>query len=141
MNRRAFLGGLGAAASLGLAGCLAGGTGGTGGQDYDVSMSSAAFEPSRLEVTAGETVVWLNTNSRAHTVTAYDDGIPEGAEYFASGGYDSEFAARDAYVESFGGAIGSQDTFEHTFAVPGQYDYFCIPHEKAGMVGTIVVRE
>jgi len=139
MNRRAFLGGVGAAASLGLAGCL------TGGSDaepsYDVGMSSSAFEPSRVEVTAGETVVWRNTNSRAHTVTAYETGVPEGAEYFASGGYGSEREARDAFIESFGGAIASRDTYEHTFTVPGQYDYFCIPHERGGMVGTVVVQE
>lgn len=138
MDRRAFLGGVGVAASLGLAGCLAGGT---DEGEYDVGMSSAAFEPNRIEVTAGETVVWRNTNSRAHTVTAYESGIPEGAEYFASGGYGSERESRDAFFESFGGAIASRDTYEHTFAVPGQYDYFCIPHERGGMVGTVVVRE
>ena len=139
MNRRAFLGGVGAAASLGLAGCLTGVS--DAAPSYDVGMSSTAFEPTRVEVAAGETVVWLNTNSRAHTVTAYESGIPEGAEYFASGGYGSEDEARDAFVESFGGAIASRDTYEHTFAVPGQYDYFCIPHERGGMVGTVVVRE
>ena len=139
MNRRAFLGSAGAAASLGLAGCL---TGGSGGQrSYDVGMGASSFEPTRIEVSVDETVVWMNTNSRAHTVTAYEAGIPEGAEYFASGGYGSEDEARDAFLESFGGALATRDTYEHTFAVPGQYDYFCIPHERAGMVGTVVVRE
>jgi plastocyanin len=27
----------------------------------------------------------------------------------------------------------------HTFDVPGTYQYFCIPHEMAGMTGTVVV--
>lgn len=31
-------------------------------------------------------------------------------------------------------------TFEHTFAVPGTYRYFCIPHEGAKMQGTVIVR-
>ena len=30
-------------------------------------------------------------------------------------------------------------TFEHTFTVGGVYDYYCQPHEAAGMVGRIVV--
>ena len=140
MNRRAYLGGVTATASLGLAGCLAGGTDDSGG-DEDVQMSSTAFEPNRIEVPVDETVVWRNTNSRAHTVTAYESRLPEGAEYFASGDFDSEQAARDAFFDSFGGAIASQDTYEHAFTVPGQYDYFCIPHEKGGMVGTVVVTE
>lgn len=32
-------------------------------------------------------------------------------------------------------------TFERVFAVPGVYDYFCKPHELAGMAGRIVVGE
>ena len=29
--------------------------------------------------------------------------------------------------------------FEVTLTIPGVYDYFCMPHEAAGMVGRIVV--
>ena len=32
-------------------------------------------------------------------------------------------------------------TFEHLFTVQGVYDYFCKPHEMAGMVGRVVVGE
>jgi hypothetical protein len=31
------------------------------------------------------------------------------------------------------------DAFETTLTVPGVYDYYCLPHEQAGMVGRIVV--
>lgn len=140
MNRRAFLAGVVGVTSLGLAGCLSSGSE-TSSDDYEVGMGGSSFEPRQIEVAVDETVVWRNTNSRAHTVTAYEAGIPDGAEYFASGGYESEQAARDAFFDSFGGAIASRDTFEHTFTVPGQYDYFCIPHEGAGMVGSVVVSE
>jgi plastocyanin len=138
MNRRAFLGSAGAAASLGLAGCLTGGSGAS--QDYDVGMGAATFEPARIEVSVDETVVWMNTNSRAHTVTAYEAGIPEDAEYFASGGYDSEEAARNGYQPGNpdSGDIPAGESYEHTFEVTGTYEYFCIPHEST-MVGTIVV--
>jgi plastocyanin len=33
------------------------------------------------------------------------------------------------------------DDFTHTFETVGEYAYFCIPHERAGMVGTVVVTE
>ena len=33
------------------------------------------------------------------------------------------------------------ETFTVTLTVPGVYDYFCIPHELAGMVGRIVVSD
>lgn len=138
MQRRRFLAGLSTGAAFGLAGCASGGAS-TDAGDYDVGMSASRFEPNRVTVEVGEAVVWRNTNSRAHTVTAYDGGIPDEAAYFATGDYDSETEARDAFYGSFGGALASRDEFEHTFAVPGQYDYFCIPHEAGGMVGTVIV--
>src|SRR5713226_9272722 len=30
-------------------------------------------------------------------------------------------------------------TFDYTFTVPGTYRYTCVPHEKDGMNGTVVV--
>lgn len=29
--------------------------------------------------------------------------------------------------------------FTKTFDVPGEYYYFCIPHESLGMLGTVIV--
>jgi plastocyanin len=138
MERRRFLAGLGTGAAVALSGCAA--VGSSGDDDYDVGMTAVAFRPSELTVSVGETVVWDNTSSRAHSVTAYEAGIPDDADYFASGGYDSEAAAREAWT-NLEGAITSGDTYEHTFEVPGNYDYFCIPHERGGMVGRIVVEE
>ena len=56
-----------------------------------------------------------------------------------SGDFASESAARDAWVDGFGGRIGQDETYGHTFEVAGDYPYFCIPHERAEMVGTVVV--
>ena len=47
------------------------------------------FAPDSTAVTPGTTVVWENVGSIGHSVTAYEDDIPEEAEYFASGGFDS----------------------------------------------------
>ncbi len=125
------------------AGCLGGlGTGGADcGEDCDIGMSTNAFIPEEFETTVGSTVVWRNTSSRAHTVTAYDGGIPEAAAYFASGGYDSETAARDAWDAELGGGLDPDESYEHTFEVPGEYAYACIPHERQGMTGIVRVTE
>lgn len=146
MKRRAFLAaGVGAAASF--SGCLsATGTDddslcGGSGSDCDIGMKRMAFVPQEYEVSVGDTVVWRNTSGADHTVTAYEGGIPEEAEFFASGGYEDEQEARDAWYESRGGRVGTRETFEHTFEVPGTYSYFCIPHERGGMVGTVVVSD
>jgi len=142
MDRRTFLASGAALASVGLAGCNAlPGTSASASGEYDVGMGAAFFRPTEIEVDVGETVVWGNTGNRAHTVTAYEDRIPEEADYFASGGYDTEQAARDDWQAEFGGRIDSGQRFEHTFEVPGTYHYFCIPHEPSGMVGQVVVTE
>ncbi|MFH5799037.1 plastocyanin/azurin family copper-binding protein [Haladaptatus sp. CMAA 1911] len=145
MNRRAFLAGVVGATSATLAGCssvmnMGSGSGSTSGDDFDIGMSAMAFHPTKFEVKAGTTVVWKNTGMRRHSVTAYEDGIPDDADYFASGGYDTERAARDAWTQGKG-AVDQGRTYEHTFTVPGNYAYFCIPHEKAGMSGVVVVKE
>jgi plastocyanin len=136
MRRRRVLATLGAAFVTGGAGCTAVGT--LGGVDGDVGMTAVAFEPSSITIAAGEEVVWYNNSARAHSITAYDDGIPEKAEFFATGGYDSETAAREAW-DGMSGSITTGEKFRHTFEVPGTYSYFCIPHERAGMVGQVVV--
>jgi plastocyanin len=138
MRRRAFLATLGA--STAVAGCL--GTGSTGGAgDYDVGMSVSRFKPAEFTVPVGTTVVWRNTSKSTHTVTAYADGIPEDATYFASGDFDSEEAAREAWRQDSGGGITQGRTFEHTFRTPGSHNYVCIPHEPNGMVGTVAVTD
>jgi plastocyanin len=139
MRRRAFLATLGAS-TVAAAGCL--GSGSTGGaSEYDVGMSVSRFRPEELAVAPGTTVVWKNTSKSSHTVTAYENAIPEEAAYFASGGFDSEDAARDAWNARSGGSISQRETYSHTFEIPGTYNYVCIPHEPNGMVGSVVVSE
>lgn len=136
MERRTYLATLGAGTLAGLAGCTA-----FGDTEYDIGMTQNAFTPETYEASVGETVVWRNTSSRGHTVTAYENAIPDDAAYFASGGYENEQAARDAWNEDFGGNIDLQSTFRHTFEVPGEHYYVCLPHERGGMDGVVVVTE
>lgn len=140
MRRRAFLA---SAPLVAVAGCI-----GIGaeeryvcGPDCDVGMSSHAFAPVELTIDRGTTVTWKNTSSRGHTVTAYDGGLPEGAAYFASGDYPNQAAAVEAWYDHFGGRMEPGDTFSHTFEVAGTHEYYCVPHEAGGMIGSVVVRE
>jgi len=139
MHRRAYLKGAGLAGTGALAGCF--GIGATPSGEYDVGMSTRDFRPEILEVGVGETVVWRNTSTHAHTVTAYGNAIPDGAPYWASGEFESEAAARDGWANGEGGALYRGDVYERTFEVPGEHRYVCIPHEQSGMVGTVVVNE
>ncbi|WP_233514299.1 plastocyanin/azurin family copper-binding protein [Haloferax sp. Atlit-16N] len=102
-----------------------------------VSMNEDfAFDPKTLTVRAGTTVRWENDSDVGHTVTAYGDRIPTESTYFASGGFESERAARN---DVSGGLLATGETYEHTFNVTGTYEYVCIPHESSGMTGTVTV--
>ncbi|MWG33370.1 cupredoxin domain-containing protein [Halomarina oriensis] len=144
MKRRTFLTTVAGVTTTALAGCI-GSSLPQPASDYDVGMSHHSYLPEAVEVRVGETVVWGNSGSRGHTVTAYGGEIPEGAAYFASGGFEDEDAARDAWnanpSQPEGGLIAPGETFEHTFEMPGTYGYVCIPHEPQGMVGTVTVVE
>lgn len=96
------------------------------------------FDPETITVSAGATVTFKNDTEESHSVTAYEDEIPQGADYFSSGGLSSEQAARDSVTETL---VGAGETYEVTLDVPGTYRYFCIPHESDGMKGTIEVEE
>lgn len=138
-TRRRLLG-VTAAGMAALAGC----GGGDGGDEYveedTVDMTDAnQFDPSRIEVEVGTTVTWENVGNVGHTVTAYDDEIPDDGAYFASGGFDSEDAAADGYPDE--GNIAGGESYEHTFETAGEYQYYCIPHEQTGMYGRVRVVE
>ncbi|WP_049923024.1 cupredoxin domain-containing protein [Halopiger djelfimassiliensis] len=145
MNRRVYLAAVGTSVSAGLAGC----TSTLGVFDSEpcnddachIGMTRTDFVPEEYEATVGETVVWKNTSEAIHTVTALETGIPDEAEYFATGGYGDEKTAREGWHEDHGGGLETRETFEYTFEVPGTYDYICIPHVGADMVGRVVVSE
>ncbi|MEF8828446.1 MAG: plastocyanin/azurin family copper-binding protein [Haloarcula sp.] len=167
-TRRTFVRGLGLAAGVALAGCSSSGESdssgdgdsGSGGDGADggdtesgdggsgsewtetstVDMTDElAYEPKKIQVEAGTTVTFENVGSIGHTVTAYEDEIPDGADYFASGGFDSLQAAKDGYSNGQEGNIPEGESYEVTLETTGTYEYYCIPHEMNGMVGTIKV--
>jgi len=99
--------------------------------DATVRMTDQlAFAPREVRIPVGGVVEWHNDSVLVHTATAdpaqaarpeASVALPEGAEPFDSGLLDP--GAR----------------WRHRFEEPGRYRYFCIPHEAAGMVGTVVV--
>jgi len=114
-----------------------GGGGDGGGASGDVEMiEGQIFQPDTLTVQAGDSITFVNVSNETHTVTAYDEEIPEGATYFASGDFASEEEAR---ADLSGGLIDPDETYEIVLDEPGTYGYFCIPHEGAEMTGEIVV--
>lgn len=121
-------------ATLGTAGCLSGRA--SSGQTVTMP-DTLRFEPETTRVETGGTVTWTNESDVPHTVTAYEDEIPDVAAYFASGGFESERAARNRISE---GLIAPGESYEHTFDQAGTYGYFCIPHESSGMIGTVQVK-
>jgi len=141
-DRRTLLRTSGVALSALVAGCSGGSSDGettpTGTPENPrVDMTDGLnFEPQELTVSAGTTVVWETTGSVAHSVTAYEDDLPDGAAYFASGGFENEAAAREAYPTE--GSVPQGGTYSHTFETVGEHPYFCIPHES-GMRGTVIV--
>jgi plastocyanin len=94
------------------------------------------YSPSALTVQAGEKLEFRNNSGAGHSVTAYDDGLPQGADFFSSGDFEDEGAAREGVGAAL---IEPGDSFEITLDEPGTYRYFCIPHEQQGMKGTITV--
>jgi plastocyanin len=125
-------------------GTMAPGGSGGGGTTHTVDMTDGlVFDPDSLTIAPGDTVVFENVGGVGHSVTAYEDSIPEGATYWASGGFDSEDAARSAYSATGGiedsGNVAGGESWSHTFETEGVHEYFCIPHEAAGMVGEIEV--
>lgn len=137
-RRREFIRNTTLLATVAVTGCV---SGGTDQPKFDVGMAAAAYEPRKIGVTPGTTVTWRNTSDVNHTVTAYGSRIPQEARFFASGGFDSEETARDAYASDRGGKLEPEDEFSHTFERTGEYPYFCAPHERAGMVGRVIVTD
>ena len=92
-------------------------------QDHIVTTDGLNFVPAELTIQVGETVEFQNGGG-AHNVNASQDIFPDNPEGFTSGNVSS-----------------SPWTFQHTFTLPGVYQYQCDPHAGLGMVGTITVEQ
>ena len=98
MIRSALAAATGAAVVLAVVAHAAGG-------GPEVTMPGTYYAPGELDVLAGQTVEWRNTDSKSHTVTEDDDVF--GSGYLAPG-----------------------STFSRTFASTGTFTYHCSIHRS-----------
>jgi plastocyanin len=83
-------------------------------KEHIVEIIEFAFSPSKLEVHAGDTVVFINKDSVKHSATADDESFDTGL-------------------------LGQNVKEEVTFKNVGEFSYYCLPHPA--MKGTITVIE
>jgi len=79
--------------------------------------TNECFLPYQSEINSGESIIWTNTDSAAHTVTSGKDATSDGV-------FDS-------------GMMTPKNTWEFTFDNPGEYDYYCMLHPW--MAGKVIV--
>jgi plastocyanin len=80
-----------------------------------ITMEGYHFKPDKITVEPGTTVEWINNGKIVHTVTDDQDS------------WDS-------------GGIKPGQKFSHRFDQKGTFKYYCIPHEQAEMIGTVIVK-
>ena len=134
ITRRAFLrataGTLGIA-SVGLISACNGSGSASGDDELVIEMTDEmVFEPDPVSIPAGSTVIFRNVSGGfVHTATCDPDlagdpehvALPSGAAPWDSGN------------------VQPGESWSTRLETPGEYRYVCLPHELAGMVGTIVV--
>lgn len=109
------------AAAIALSACSAPGAGGSPGTGEPVATStvnlppSYRFEPAAIQVEAGTTVTWTNSDNFSHSVQFLDGGLP----------------TQPLLMQP-----GASTTF--SFAAPGTYRYLCHLHPQ-DMRGTVTV--
>jgi plastocyanin len=84
------------------------------GGSGDVTMKDIKFNPAKVTIKKGQTVVWTNEDSVGHDVTS--DGFKSGDP----------------------GGIENGQTFQHKFPKKGTFNYQCSVHP--GMTGEVVVK-
>jgi plastocyanin len=80
--------------------------------DAEVKISNFTFDPPMLTIKAGTTVTWTNADDIPHLV-----------------------AEKDGNFRS--GALDTDESFSHSFAMAGTVEYFCAIHPH--MTGKIIV--
>jgi plastocyanin len=105
------------------------------GEPIEIQMQGNAdgshvwFNPIGLRIEPGQTIRWINLDAgNSHTATAYHPKnferplrIPQAAKP-----WNSDY-------------LLPNESFSVTLMQEGVYDFFCVPHEHAGMVGRIIV--
>lgn len=83
-------------------------------KEHEVDIADLKYKPAKVKIKKGDTVVWVNSDDRDHTVIAEDES------------FDS-------------GKIGVGEKFEHKFEEAGKFEYGCKYHPR--MKGVVEVAD
>lgn len=83
------------------------------------------FYPKDISVAAGESVTFVNNKGFPHNVVFDEDAVPAGVK--------TEDINHEDYLN------GPNESFSITFKTPGTYEFYCEPHQGAGMKGVVTV--
>ncbi len=89
-------------------------------KEVTVKLSQIKFNPSKIMISAGTKVTWVNDDAVAHTVNT--DSHP----------------AHTYYLPQNSRKLNKGDSYSVVFDKPGIYPYHCSPHAEV-MQGTVVV--
>ena len=78
-----------------------------------------------LKRAQGDSVTWTNNAGFPHNVVFDEDAVPDGVDVDSLSSYDLLNAPGESHSA--------------TFDVAGTYEYYCEPHQGAGMAGKVVV--
>ena len=87
------------------------------------------FVPNEITIKVGDTVEWRNIGAIPHTITADPRRMPSSTNIELPNGaaaFDSGWVVRG-------------ESYRYTFSEPGIYRYICLPHERAEMLGIVIV--
>ena len=103
-------------------------------ETYTVKMGSdngsLVFQPAIVTVKQGDVVQWVNNKLPPHNIIFDSSKIPAEA---------SQMASTISHPQLM---IKPGETYELSISenlVPGEYDYYCVPHRGAGMAAKIIV--
>lgn len=88
-------------------------------QPDTVWMVNYDFQPKTIEISKGDTIIWINKTRIIHTST--------------SGGNCSHDGMWDS------GNLQKGESFTWVFTEEGSFPYYCIPHCRQGMTGVVKV--
>ena len=87
---------------------------------------SLVFEPSAVTIKAGDSVTFKNNAGFPHNIVFDEDAVPEGVK--------ADAISHEDYLNAPG------ETYTVKLTTPGEYGFYCEPHQGAGMQGKITVQ-
>jgi plastocyanin len=118
------------------AGSLAIFSGNAAAETHTIKMGSdkgyLVFEPAKLSIRPGDTIIWVNNKLSPHNVVFDQSRIPGKNKNLA------DSLSRKTFLLTQGQTVETRFPDD---APPGRYPFYCESHRAAGMTGVITVEE